>query len=81
MFTQCIFILLDTDLETCIQHVIHRRNEKGNEKEYSPEHLYKKAKSAYSWYVNLLSEGLTAYKLKFEEALSCIKYYLNLEEK
>lgn len=80
MFDTCIFILLDTDIPQCIEHVKERRSKAGNTKEYSPEHLYKKAKSAYSWYLNLLSEGLTCYRLKFDDALECVKYFFNLEE-
>lgn len=80
MFDRCIFILLDTEIPQCIEYVKQRRSEKGNTKEYSPEHLYKKAKSAYSWYLNLLQEGLECYRLKFDDALRCVKYYFNLEE-
>ena len=80
MFDKCTFILLDTDIPQCIEHVKQRRSENGNTKDYSPEQLYKKAKGAYSWYINLLQEGLECYWLKFDDALQCVKYYFNLEE-
>lgn len=78
MFTRTVFILLDTPDTTCIQNVLKRRKAKGNTKEYSPDNLYRKARSARSWANNLEASGLEVHRLQYREAYALILELLGL---
>lgn len=79
--THLVYINLATDIRQSIQNVLHRRALKGNTKELDPKNIYDKEKGCFSLYINLIKEGLKdCYRLTYEQALDCCKYYLTLEE-
>jgi len=69
LFDRAVFILLDTPEQQCIENVLKRRAAAGNEKPYSPDNLYKKARSARMWVDNLERAGLEVHRLQFPDAL------------
>lgn len=78
MFQRTVFILLDTPDTVCIQNVLKRRKAKGTTKPYSPDNLYRKARSARSWANNLEASGLEVYRLQYREAYTLILELLGL---
>lgn len=69
LFDRAVFILLDTPEHKCIANVLTRRKAAGNEKTYSPDNLYTKARSARSWANNLERAGLEVHRLQYPDAL------------
>lgn len=69
MYDRAVFILLDTPETQCIRNVLKRREEAGNTKPYSADNLYRKARSARSWAVNLERTGLEVHRLQYPDAL------------
>lgn len=57
--TECtVYAFLDTPQDKCIERVIGRRKEAGNEKEFSPKNLIDKFKSVSNCRKNLQNAGL-----------------------
>ena len=78
MFERTVFILLDTPETDCIRNVLKRRSAKGNTKTYSPDNLYRKARSARSWANNLEASGLEVHRLQYREAYKLVLELLGL---
>lgn len=77
-FDRTLFVLLDTPETICIANVLLRRGAKGNAKPYSPDNLYRKAKSARSWADNLERAGLNVKRLQYKQALAATLDALDL---
>lgn len=69
MFDDSTFILLTTDVDTCIRHVLDRRKVAGNDKEFNPKNLLLKSKSVVSWANRLEGSGLNVKRFTYDQAL------------
>lgn len=78
-FDHTVFILLDTPETECIANVLKRRKAKGNTKLYSPDNLYKKARSAKAWANNLERAGLDVRRLQYKQAYTITLKLLGLK--
>lgn len=77
-FDRAVFILLDTPETVCITNVLKRRKAKGNDKPYSPDNLYKKARSARMWADSLERTGLEVQRLQYRQAYKVVLELLGL---
>lgn len=75
-----VFIKLNVPLSICIEHVLNRRKEAGNTKEFDPKHVFDKERGWYSIYIHLLQNNVkNCYNLTFDEAVGCIGWYTREE--
>lgn len=75
MVDKAMFIYLDTPAEQCIANVLKRRGRKGTTKEYDPDNLHKKRRSAQSWATRLKDSGLDVRELQWNSAyLTCLNF-------
>ena len=76
-----LFIKLSTEITQCIQNVLKRRAEKGNQKELNLSNIYRKESCWYSMYISMLEAGVThCYNLPFDTARGCIDWFIRKEE-
>lgn len=62
-----VYAFLDTPQDLCIERVIGRRKEAGNDKEFNPKNLIDKFKSVQNCRKNLMAAGLRVEDIEYQD--------------
>lgn len=75
-----VFFWLDTPVEQCIRNTLARRAARGNDNEFDPSNLERKAQSVASWYKRLQEAGLNVERGNWEYVYARCKQILDITE-